>query len=264
MNVNLPFAAVSAAELIIQLERLALHTWPASSTVVSGPWMYRVSGGITKRANSVWTAAGPSFPDGDWLAEAEQYYREREQPVLFHISDASPRALDEALAANGYAKEVPCSVLVARTDTVVANTGTDDAHPFRVTVRPQYDEAWLSSFLRMEGFGEERRAFYRQLFAQLTPLAGFFMLELDGRSAAVGTSVVEEGWAGFINIAVDASLRGQGIGRRLLNEMAVWSRCSGAEGLYLQVADDNEAALRLYAKAGYTRLYRYHYRCKNI
>ncbi|MDF2964167.1 MAG: GCN5-related N-acetyltransferase [Paenibacillus sp.] len=253
----------NSSELILFLEKLALNTWPAAASIPMEHWIFRASSGITKRANSVWTAAGDSLPEGDWLTEAERFYRLHGLEVRFHISDASPKELDVLLEKRGFIKEVPCSVMIANADEVIENTKAEAAHKFQVTVRPRHDDNWLSVFLKMEGFGEERRAFYNKLFDDIVPVKGFFTLESDGRCAAVGTSIVEKGWAGFVNVAVNPNLRGQGIGRIILNELAVWSRSHGANGLYLQVVNDNEPAIRLYKKAGYSPLYHYHYRYKN-
>ena len=41
---------------------------------------------------------------------------------------------------------------------------------------------------------------------------------------------------------------------------ARWAARKGAGRLYLQVEDGNDAALRLYTRAGFTRSHGYHYR----
>ncbi|MCR8631913.1 GNAT family N-acetyltransferase [Paenibacillus radicis (ex Xue et al. 2023)] len=249
--------------LIIQLEKLAFNTWPAASTVAAEHWVYRASGGITKRANSVWTAAGEPMPHGDWLEEAVRFYSEHGLPVRYHISDASPKQLDLFLETQGYLKETPCTVMIAQADKVIEKMQSSAGHDFRITISSQHNDDWLNHFLHMEGFGEERRAFYHKLFADIEPTKGFFTLGTDGLCAAVGTSIIQDGWAGLINVAVNPELRGRGLGHIILHELAVWSRVNGAEGLYLQVINDNEPATKLYTKAGFVPLYQYHYRCKN-
>jgi ribosomal protein S18 acetylase RimI-like enzyme len=81
-------------------------------------------------------------------------------------------------------------------------------------------------------------------------------------AVAVGTSVVENGWAGFINLVVHPLYRGRGIGIELVHQLTVWSAAQGATGLYLQVVNDNEPACRLYRKAGFAPFYAYHYLCE--
>ncbi len=54
------------------------------------------------------------------------------------------------------------------------------------------------------------------------------------------------------NLAVLPELRGQGLGSRLLAEVMAESARMGAESATLEVRRSNTAALRLYAKAGFT------------
>jgi ribosomal protein S18 acetylase RimI-like enzyme len=46
----------------------------------------------------------------------------------------------------------------------------------------------------------------------------------------------------------------------VLGALAAWSAARGTPNLYLQVEGDNEPALRLYAKAGFTTALTYHSR----
>lgn len=54
------------------------------------------------------------------------------------------------------------------------------------------------------------------------------------------------------NLAVLPQLRGQGLGSRLLADVMAESARMGAESATLEVRRSNTAALRLYAKAGFT------------
>jgi ribosomal protein S18 acetylase RimI-like enzyme len=54
--------------------------------------------------------------------------------------------------------------------------------------------------------------------------------------------------------------RKRGFARRVLERLAGWAAAAGAEGLYLQVEDDNAPALGLYGASGFERAYGYHYR----
>jgi GNAT superfamily N-acetyltransferase len=263
MNNSIPVIDPLDRQLIHQLERLAFRTWPAVETVNQGDWIMRRSvGGFTKRANSVWTAAGMEIPNGDWLEEAQKFYHSYGLTLRYHVSDVSPVQLDSWLEEKGFLKEVPCSMLTAETEQVIAHTHCS-TEGFNFNIESKHDDQWLSNFLNMEGFDEEKRAFYDDLFSHIEGSTGFCTFIWDGQYAAVGTAVVEEGWAGLINIAVNPELRGKGIGTRLVNQLAQWSLIHGAHRMYLQVTDENEAAHRLYNKAGFTPHFRYHYRCEN-
>jgi ribosomal protein S18 acetylase RimI-like enzyme len=62
----------------------------------------------------------------------------------------------------------------------------------------------------------------------------------------------EEGNIGLI--AVEASARGQGIGRRLLDSAGAWLLAVGARQVTVVTQEANRAACRLYEKAGYRTL----------
>ena len=52
-------------------------------------------------------------------------------------------------------------------------------------------------------------------------------------------------------ITIDEARRGHGLGRGLLAALHDWLEAQGVEELWLRVYNWNEAALRLYARAGY-------------
>ena len=77
---------------------------------------------------------------------------------------------------------------------------------------------------------------------------------------AVGRAVADTGWAGVFGMATLPAARGRGAGRQVLAALARWAADQRAERMYLQVEPDNRAAWRLYERAGFTELCRYHYR----
>ncbi len=58
----------------------------------------------------------------------------------------------------------------------------------------------------------------------------------------------------IINVAVRPERRGQGIGRRLMEEIIRLSAENGIEAVFLEVRFSNERALRLYEKQGFERI----------
>ncbi|WP_373315482.1 GNAT family N-acetyltransferase [Planosporangium mesophilum] len=80
---------------------------------------------------------------------------------------------------------------------------------------------------------------------------------------AVGRAVAETGWAGVFGMATLPDARGRGAARGVLAALARWAAENGAGRMYLQVEDDNAAARRLYERAGFAELCRYHYRTEH-
>jgi ribosomal-protein-alanine N-acetyltransferase len=62
---------------------------------------------------------------------------------------------------------------------------------------------------------------------------------------------VVAGEAEVLTIAVDRAHRRQGVGRALMNAVAGTAASFGAEEVFLEVAEDNPAAIRLYEAVGY-------------
>jgi len=60
--------------------------------------------------------------------------------------------------------------------------------------------------------------------------------------------------AEILTLGVAPVLRRQGIGRKLIEDLARRARQKGAQRLILEVAADNNAALGLYESSGFTRL----------
>jgi ribosomal-protein-alanine N-acetyltransferase len=73
-------------------------------------------------------------------------------------------------------------------------------------------------------------------------IAGFAMLRLAADEAEL------------ITIAVDPRWRKKGIGRALMNALLADLQTTAARRLYLEVAGDNPAALRLYGGLGFSKI----------
>jgi ribosomal protein S18 acetylase RimI-like enzyme len=87
---------------------------------------------------------------------------------------------------------------------------------------------------------------------QLEALATFVAV-VDGQD--VGTvrgapDSTEPATALLISMWVAPRYRGRGVGERLVQSVVAWARSSGFSRLVLDVADDNEPALKLYSRVG--------------
>jgi ribosomal protein S18 acetylase RimI-like enzyme len=80
-----------------------------------------------------------------------------------------------------------------------------------------------------------------------------------GRTVAVCRLAVSRAWGGITAMEVAPSHRRRGLARAVLSALAAASVRLGGISLYLQVAQENGAAQRLYAAAGFTVHHRYAY-----
>src|SRR5438034_9249906 len=84
----------------VSIERLADAAWPAAEQVPLGPWKLRATHGVTRRANSVYTAGNGEVPTAEiekLVKEAEGFYARRALPAVFQISAATGAKGLEAL-----------------------------------------------------------------------------------------------------------------------------------------------------------------------
>ena len=246
--------------LIRRLEEFAARAWPAERVEELDGWRLRANDGVTRRANSVLAnASGDHLPVTEKLARVEQFYARERLPARYQLCPASlPAELDELLAARGYRSVAPTAVQVAPLAAVLAGTRSGQAD--RVRVADRLEDGWFATYCRADGFRGAEAARRESILRRIARPTGYALLERDGDIAAVGLGVAEEDWIGLFCMATCPEFRRCGAATAVLHVLARWGERHGATGAYLQVMDDNAAARGLYARAGFTTLYSYHYR----
>ena len=243
---------------IEQLERLAYASWPAAEVGDLDGWRLRFTGGVTRRANSVWAnECRDTLPLDARIAEVERFYQERGQPALFQLSPLSrPARLDAELSARGYVVDAETSLQVADARTVAGEESGTGA----VRVEPRLFDEWFEISGRRGRFvGAED--VYHGLLERLGQRAHYALALEGGEPAAVGLLVIDVPWAGIFSMLTLPAHRRRGHAAAIVRAMARTAVARGVERLYLQVERDNDASLALYARCGFGERYRYHYRC---
>jgi GNAT superfamily N-acetyltransferase len=246
---------------ILELERCALAAWPAEEVVDLDGWRLRAMRGVTRRANSVGTAASDEGAPRALslvhrLERVHEFYSTRSLPALLQVSAASlPPELDAELARRGYAMEAPVSVqtLALRDARALAPAGC------RTSVEATASDPWLELSVRRGRYAEAQDT-YRGLLTRLGERARFAVAYDQNEPAAAALGVAQGTWFGVFSMLTLPEHRRRGLGRELLVALGEEARRLGCEGLYLQVELENAAARSLYARAGFREAYRYHYR----
>lgn len=241
--------------LVRALEERAFNAWPAHQTVFHGGWVFRLSGGYTKRANSV-NALVPGAPfDGVREAAAALYVRHG-LPAVFRITPLAPAEADQALADAGYQHFDPS--LVLQRPLPPGSLPPPDGSTL-VSTSPS--AAWLEGFAAANGVALHHRNLHRSILDAIAHPGGYALQrDADGHAVGFGLAVLERHAVGLYDLAVAPGHRGSGRGRALVQALLHWGSEAGATSAYLQVRAQNTPALRLYESMGFRTAYGYHYR----
>jgi len=244
----------------VAIERVADAAWPAAEQAPLGPWKLRATHGVTRRANSVFTAGPDDASSADlerWVAEAEGFYARRSLPAVFQISAATgARGLDALLDARGYAISGVSEVWVLDAQRF-DRANRDCAWDVRRSDEP--DQGWFDC-----AFDEplDRRRVHEQIVRRAPRPHVFVSALVDGVVAGCGMSASGDGQAGIFCMTTCKRYRRRGIGLTLVRELCAWAATRGDQHVYLQVMRENEAAKELYRKVGFEPAYGYHYRVR--
>ena len=222
---ELSHTAVRASE-IRNLEHAAALAWPGTEQHWHRGWLLRAGGGHTSRANS---AVPLDFSSA--IADLEpivEWYRERELDPWLAVPD-------RLLAVR--------SAGVKHTRVMVRDL---DRTPVTVTavLRDRPDAAWRTGY-RREVADEVLTAVVdgEVVFATVAGVAG----------ARGALTVAPDGtaWLGISAVHVAEGHYRAGHGRAVCEALQIWGADRGARRAYVQVLEDNDAAIAFYAVLGF-------------
>jgi ribosomal protein S18 acetylase RimI-like enzyme len=236
------------------VEAIAARGWRGRDTLRLGGWLVRAAEGWTGRANSVLPLGEPQRPLDEAIEIVTRWYAERGLSPRFQVPLPLSADLDDALAARGWTAYNPTFFLVAELGPIRALLPVldDDA----VSVAPEPSEGWLAAYHYRGG---ALPTVARDVLVDADAPA-FASVIRDGHMLAIGRAVVDDEWCGITALEVEPAARRRGLARVVLAGLLDWAAARGATAIYLQVAEDNEAALALYRGLGFAEHHRYHYR----
>lgn len=251
----------STASRILTVETCALHAWPAMDVQDVDGWLLRYNDGVTRRANSVWpNGAARRLPLDKKLSSVEGFYQARGEPSRFQICVVTqPSHLDAVLERRGYIADAHTLVQSAPIESVLSRTAAH-ATLHDVITRDALSDEWFAAYCQSEdvdSFAAPPRRGILERIAMPTAYAAVFD---EGQPASVGLGVTEGDWLGIFSMATSPAFRRHGAASALLRTLALWGRRMGAQDVYLQVMHHNQPARSVYAHAGFSTLYEYHYR----
>lgn len=227
-----------------RLDRWGLKAMPAFVEDNRENTVFRAAGGFNYRNSSV-TVFDPSLENATSLLPEVLSFSEREgiEPVLRVVGPSGQ--FGEQLYAHGWAPFRACRVMTRRGGTgAVASSDIADC---------QITE-WLDLQVRHKQLKGEDDHLFRKIFTNMSPSARPIVFS-DSARLASALLYEEGGWTGLMNMLVDPEKRGQGIGKSFLTAILKLP----TEGFWLQVFNENVAALCLYQSMGFEDAYSYEY-----
>lgn len=245
-----------AYEDVLAMEQAAAAAWPASRAVDVDGWKVRLSGGGSRRANSVLPLAFHGSDLDRAIDAVEALYRADGVRSYFQVSSISrPTDLDERLAARGYTYEEPCLLLAKRLSPITT--------PAEIECASEPSPAWLSVYTEL--LEPVRKAAAPGVLSVVPKPRQFFLLSRGGEPLTSALSVRSGTGVALIECVATASAgRRKGGAQVIMDAVEAWSLANGATFCALQVVEGNSAARALYERRGYVEAGRYHYRWKNV
>jgi len=254
---QLPPALVSPDDALgARLEDAGLTcSQPPQQTLYDG-WLLRYSAGRAKRARSVNAVGAGRLPLAAKLAHVAAFYARVGLPEVYRVTPyTQPAALDAMLAAAGYVALDESRVMWRELQRV----------PFAASapaLRELPADAFVTAVGRLRGTPEAVTAAERERVLHCPLPARFLALAAGERIVACGCAIVDGDAAGVFNMVTAAHERGRGHAATVLAALLSYAAGAGARHAYLQVDAANDAARRLYARAGFADRYAYWYRAR--
>jgi GNAT superfamily N-acetyltransferase len=244
---RVPPRATATPHQVATLERTAARGWLPPDHEYLGDWLLRAAGGWTSRANSALPIGDPGLPIGPAIDKITHWYRQRDREPLISLPSAGAEAVRAELHRRRWIETDTALVQVAGLTRVA------DPAP-AVRLDDHLDDAFLAAIGRWK---RRPPAAARAILTSGGAVSFATVVGPTGELIGTGRGVVTDGWLGLSLIWVEPSQRRTGLGRSIVGALARWASQHGATRAYLQVADDNPAAINLYTSLGFKTHHHY-------
>lgn len=252
-----------------EIETASRFAWPALEEQELPFGVLRYGAGVHRRSNSLNLFFDAQYNEDQLLEETERFFRERKLPAIVKVLDLSDPtvtsfcALDSYLASNQYELEAP--TLVMSLD--LSNTTAEQCCPEPVLNRSVLvsRNTWLEAWYGISNFDSAELQIHQQMLGKVDAVSCFLLArDSSGNAISCGMATLCDGALGIFGIVTDPNHRGQGYAGRLIQSLLHWGKQNSARYAFLQVEAVNTGAAALYQKLGFSELYSYWYRVKNL
>jgi N-acetylglutamate synthase len=231
-----------AADDLRRIERLHVRAWPALETATIHGWLWRYSGGGSRRANSVSTVDFAGGDPGQALDEVEARYRARNAIVRVHTYNLSaPAGIADLLRVRGYG--------TGETTLTMAKAVGLSSHSKDVEIAATSSAEWREVYLG--AISESRRKVNTSILDAVPQPCAYFSYRQAGRVISTALCVTDRDFAAVECMATRVEARRQGGAAVALRSLEAWAAARGARTLALQAVAINTPAVTLYTRFGF-------------
>ena len=209
--------------------------------------------GNANHPNSVWPLYTGKQLLADKIAFCEQQYAERGSTCVFRLSALPDHPTIEALLIErGYTIENP--------NLVLAQNAMDPLDGSEANIVELALDDWLDTTFRIDPVDDPNlKAWQRQVLSRGVLPRRYVVVMHDGEACGYGYSTRQGNRLNLNDLWVRPTLRGQGLGTRLMQGLLQLGAKDGAEVACLAVNEPNTRAQRLYERLGFVKQYQYRY-----
>lgn len=248
--------------MIQRIEELSMNAIPSLSTTFHKGWIIRRSENLSKRANSVYPLYDTADHMDSSIEACQAYYQAYGQQTIFKITELpSALALDKKLIKKNYQQVATTNILTLSLDTIsprktLRSLGAD----YSLKIYDHFDKDWFDAYIRLNTIDPNKKEIFRKMLhtspCHIMAIALYHKDDIIG----IGYGAGEDGYVGIYGIAISEEYRQNGYGILLMDSLHKSAYDTGHHTAYLMVVDENSIAKNLYAKLGYSHLYKYWYR----
>ncbi len=234
------------------IEHAAATAWPPIELATLGEWHLSAGDGFSRRRNSAVPAG--TLPDDldERLDAVADWYVTRGLGPLYRITPLCDPAIDGALEQRGFQIEDPVLVMT--------RSLSEDDMADGVAASPMATDDWIATELDALGIDRALVDPWIAVIRAVPSPASFVMSEHRSEYVGAGFGVVVGGLLGVFEMAVRPDQQRRGHATEMMSALHSFGYGEGAEQAYLQVVEDNDAAVGLYRSMGYEVSHRYWYR----
>lgn len=234
---------------------MAINALPALLTEIYDGWIIRFSSGYTYRGNSVSPLYASTLSLEAKVVNCEKKFFDKSLPCVFKMTEIMDTKLDKLLKSRGYRIQKKADIMEMPVNELYEDNLNEVVCLFETS------DKWLDDFMILNGTDKEpMKGTAKKMLKQIENPVICAAIYKNNEMAACGLGVYEDGQIGLYDIRALEKYRKNGYGtcicKRIINEGIKL----GAHTSYLQVASQNDIAIKMYSKIGFKKVYTYWYR----